>query len=67
MQGHEVKARGVEHFGETGTIQDFCHHHGIDANSILHAAQAAIDEWGRQLSKNNKLEGIVCSEAMHIP
>jgi pyruvate dehydrogenase E1 component len=39
--GHLVKALGVEHFGQTGTIQDLYRHHGIDANAILHAAQAA--------------------------
>ena len=42
VQGHLVKALGVEHFGETGTVNDLYHHHGIDANAILHAAQAAI-------------------------
>ncbi len=42
VQGHVVKALGIEHFGETGTIQDLYHHHGIDANAILHAAQAAV-------------------------
>jgi pyruvate dehydrogenase E1 component len=42
VHGHVVKALGVEHFGETGTIQDLYHHHGIDANAILHATQAAI-------------------------
>ena len=41
VKGHQVKALGVEHFGETGTLQDLYHHHGIDANAILHAAQAA--------------------------
>ncbi len=41
VHGHLVKALGVEHFGQTGTIQDLYRHHGIDANAILHAAQAA--------------------------
>jgi pyruvate dehydrogenase E1 component len=41
VQGHRVKALGVEHFGQTGTIQDLYRHHGIDANAIVHAAQAA--------------------------
>jgi pyruvate dehydrogenase E1 component len=38
--GHRVKALGVEHFGQTGTISDLYRHHGIDTNAILHAAQA---------------------------
>ena len=38
--GHKVKALGVEHFGQTGTIADLYRHHGIDANAIVHAAQA---------------------------
>jgi pyruvate dehydrogenase E1 component len=41
VRGHLVKALGVEHFGQTGTIQDLYSHHGIDANAILHAAQSA--------------------------
>jgi pyruvate dehydrogenase E1 component len=40
VYGHRVKALGVEHFGQTGTIADLYRHHGIDANAILHAAQA---------------------------
>jgi pyruvate dehydrogenase E1 component len=42
VHGHLVKPLGVEHFGQTGTIQDLYRHHGIDANAILHAAQAAV-------------------------
>ncbi len=38
--GHRVKALGVEHFGQAGTIPDLYRHHGIDANAIVHAAQA---------------------------
>ena len=34
------QALGVEHFGQTGTIADLYRHHGIDANAIVHAAQA---------------------------
>ena len=40
IYGHRVKALGVEHFGQTGTIQDLYRHHGIDANAIIHAGQA---------------------------
>lgn len=41
VQGHRVKALGVEHFGQTGTIADLYHHYNIDTNAIVHAAQAA--------------------------
>lgn len=40
VNGHRVKALGVEHFGQTGTISDLYRHHGLDANAIVHAAQA---------------------------
>jgi pyruvate dehydrogenase E1 component len=40
VHGHRVKALGVEHFGQTGTIADLYRHYGLDANAILHAAQA---------------------------
>ncbi|MDF2763265.1 MAG: transketolase [Rhodospirillales bacterium] len=40
VHGHRVKALGVEHFGQTGTIPELYRHHGIDANAIVHAAQA---------------------------
>jgi pyruvate dehydrogenase E1 component len=33
---------GIEHFGQTGSLQDLYHHYGIDANAIVHAAQAAV-------------------------
>jgi pyruvate dehydrogenase E1 component len=37
--GHRMEALGVEHFGQTGTIQDLYRHHGIDANAIIDAAE----------------------------
>ncbi|WP_460451450.1 transketolase [Alsobacter sp. SYSU BS001988] len=40
VHGHRQKALGVEHFGQTGTIADLYRHHGIDANAIVHSAQA---------------------------
>ena len=40
VSGHRVRALGVEHFGQTGTIADLYRHYGIDANSIVAAAQA---------------------------
>lgn len=42
VHGHRVKSLGVEHFGQTGTVGDLYRHHGIDANAILHAAQAIL-------------------------
>jgi pyruvate dehydrogenase E1 component len=40
VYGHRQKALGVEHFGQTGSLPDLYRHHGIDANAIVHAAQA---------------------------
>ena len=40
VHGHRVRALGVEHFGQTGTIGDLYRHFGIDANGILKAAEA---------------------------
>ncbi|OJY37867.1 MAG: transketolase [Rhizobiales bacterium 65-9] len=39
VQGHRVRALGVEHFGQTGTVADLYRHHGIDAAGILKAAE----------------------------
>ena len=38
--GHRVRALGVEHFGQTGSIADLYRHYGIDANAIVAAAAA---------------------------
>ena len=35
VHGHRTSALGVEHFGQTGTVQDLYRHFGIDRNSIL--------------------------------
>jgi pyruvate dehydrogenase E1 component len=40
VQGHRVRSLGVEHFGQTGSIQDLYRHYGIDAAAIVSAAQA---------------------------
>ena len=40
VAGHRVRALGVEHFGQTGTIADLYRHYGIDANAIVAAAEA---------------------------
>jgi pyruvate dehydrogenase E1 component len=37
--GHRSEALGVEHFGQTGTIDDLYRHHGLDANAIIDAAE----------------------------
>jgi len=39
VHGHRVRALGVEHFGQTGTIADLYRHHGIDTGAIVAAAQ----------------------------
>jgi pyruvate dehydrogenase E1 component len=39
VRGHRVEALGVEHFGQTGTIDDLYRQHGIDANAIIDAAE----------------------------
>jgi len=40
VHGHRTRSLGVEHFGQTGTIDDLYRHYGIDANGIVAAAQA---------------------------
>ncbi len=40
VNGHRTRALGVEHFGQTGTIAELYHQHGIDAQAIVRAAQA---------------------------
>ncbi|WP_341988287.1 transketolase [Azorhizobium sp. AG788] len=40
VHGHRVRALGVEHFGQTGTLQDLYRHHGIDTAAMVAAAQA---------------------------
>jgi pyruvate dehydrogenase E1 component len=38
VHGHRVRALGVEHFGQTGSIADLYRHYGIDARAIVAAA-----------------------------
>jgi pyruvate dehydrogenase E1 component len=38
VAGHRTRSLGVEHFGQTGTIQDLYRHFGIDAQGIIAAA-----------------------------
>jgi len=40
VHGHRVRALGVEHFGQTGSIPDLYRHYGIDANAVVAAASA---------------------------
>ncbi|MEY8100103.1 hypothetical protein AB9F29_22495, partial [Falsihalocynthiibacter sp. S25ZX9] len=35
VHGHQTIPLGVEHFGQTGTINDLYRHFGIDADSII--------------------------------
>ena len=39
VQGHRVRPLGVEHFGQTGAIEDLYRHYGIDAHAIIAAAE----------------------------
>ncbi|HWT99453.1 MAG TPA: hypothetical protein VN229_17615, partial [Terriglobales bacterium] len=43
VHGHNVQALGVEHFGQTGTIQDLYARYRIDAAAIVEAALAPSD------------------------
>ncbi len=38
--GHRVRALGVEHFGQSGSIAELFGRHGIDVNAILAAAES---------------------------
>ena len=40
VYGHRTKTLGVEHFGQTGSLAELHRHYGLDANTIMHAAQA---------------------------
>ena len=48
VYGHQVRALGVEHFGQTGTIAELYRYYGIDANAIIAAAESLAP--GRPLS-----------------
>jgi pyruvate dehydrogenase E1 component len=39
VHGHRTRSLGVEHFGQSGTIDDLYRHFGIDANSIAMATE----------------------------
>ena len=40
VYGHKVRALGVEHFGQSGSVPELYAHYRIDTNAILAAAQA---------------------------
>ncbi|PLW76672.1 1-deoxy-D-xylulose-5-phosphate synthase N-terminal domain-containing protein [Cohaesibacter celericrescens] len=42
VSGHKTIPLGVEHFGQTGSIQSLYHHFGIDKASIAQQAQGAL-------------------------
>ncbi len=39
VKGHRTRSLGVEHFGQTGSIQDLYRHYGIDTQGIVAAAE----------------------------
>jgi pyruvate dehydrogenase E1 component len=39
VRGHRVRALGVEHFGQSGSIPELSGHSGLDVNAILAAAE----------------------------
>ena len=39
VMGHRVRALGVEHFGQSGSLSELYAHYGLDANAILAAAE----------------------------
>src|SRR5262249_42994923 len=40
VRGHRIEALGVEHFGQTGSIDELYRSYGIDANAIIDAAES---------------------------
>ena len=40
VAGHRVRALGVEHFGQSGSIPELYAHYGLDAAAVLRAAEA---------------------------
>jgi pyruvate dehydrogenase E1 component len=39
VRGHRVRALGVEHFGQSGSIAELYGHYGLDVNAILAAVE----------------------------
>lgn len=44
VQGHKVRALGVEHFGQSGSVPELYAHYGVDTNAILKAAEGLISK-----------------------
>jgi pyruvate dehydrogenase E1 component len=42
VHGHRLRGLGVEHFGQTGSINELYAHYGIDANAIIKAAEGFL-------------------------
>jgi len=40
VRGHKVRALGVEHFGQSGSLGELYTHHGLNADAILAAAKS---------------------------
>jgi pyruvate dehydrogenase E1 component len=40
VSGHRVRPLGVEHFGQTGSLDDLYRHYCIDTNAIVAAAES---------------------------
>jgi pyruvate dehydrogenase E1 component len=55
VAGHRVRPLGVEHFGQTGAIDDLYRHYGIDSNAIVAAAQLIVP--GRPIRHLRALPG----------
>jgi pyruvate dehydrogenase E1 component len=51
VAGHKTIPLGVEHFGQTGTINDLYRHFGIDQDSIVRQAQGALPT-GAELARS---------------
>ena len=41
VRGHRVESLGVEHFGQSGSIDELYHHYGLDTQTILDACASA--------------------------
>ncbi|WP_181708023.1 transketolase-like TK C-terminal-containing protein [Chthonobacter rhizosphaerae] len=44
VAGHRTRSLGVEHFGQTGTVDDLYRHYGVDAAGIMRAVEALAPE-----------------------
>jgi pyruvate dehydrogenase E1 component len=52
VHGHRVRALGVDHFGQSGSISELYAHYGLDAEAILAAAEGMI---GRPVRYRNRV------------